>query len=478
MKSTNKAKILIILLCLTLVIQVTGCGETIVADNFTEEETTDETSEIVPEVEKRDFGGRTFRMLTRTKADTIHPNLNTDELTAEPINDAIYYRNRKLENDYNITFTEHLNTEPSGIARASILANSDDFEMITMRCIFSYQLAAEGLSYPVDELENINLDRPYWYSSINEALTLFGRQYFAAGAFNLTSYDFTHMLLFNKRVAEDFLIPNLYETVENGEWTYDLFAKYVSMVSGDVNGDSKLDENDRWGYLANGKQVPPCFWISAGVLSIAKDENDEPVIAYDSERFADVFTRIFEITRDTGAWYYNTDPEDVPPSSIRIFSADNALFMDCTFFFIEYLRNMESDFGILPYPKWDNNQEKYISRIEGCDLFIVPITAQDTDYVSLILEALAAESEKSVIPQYYEVALKGKYSRDDESAAMLDLIFNNRVFDFGDTIWCQHIRDGVFASMYMNDMRNIASRSAALNRVVNKLIQEAAEKFS
>lgn len=74
--------------------------------------------------------------------------------------------------------------------------------------------------------------------------------------------------------------------------------------------------------------------------------------------------------------------------------------------------------------------------------------------------------------------LRVKYSRDDESAAMLDLIFNNRVFDFGDTIWCQHIRDGVFASMYMNDMRNIASRSAALNRVVNKLIQEAAEKFS
>lgn len=473
-------KILAVLLCLTLVLlPVAGCAEKdSVTDSVDEYETVDETSETVLEVDKRDFGGRSFRMLTRDKADTIHPNLNTDELIAEPINDAIYNRNRKLENDYNITFTEILNTEPSGVARATILADSDEFDMITLRCIYSYELAAEGLSYPIEELENINLDRPYWYSSINDALTMFGRQYFAAGAFNLTSYDFTHMMLFNKSVALDYSIPNLYETVSNGEWTYDLFAEYVSMVSGDINGDSKLDENDKWGYLANGKQVLPCFWISAGTLSVAKDENDAPVFTAGSdERFAEVFMRIFEITRDTGAWYYNTDVADVPPSSINIFSADNALFMDCTFFFIEYLRNMESDFGILPYPKWNLEQDKYISRIEGCDLFVIPITVQDTDYVSLIIEALAAESEKSVIPQYYEVALKGKYSRDDESASMLDLIFSNRVFDFGDTIWCQYIRDGAFSSMYMSDMRNIASRSTALNRVVNKLIKDAAEAF-
>ena len=39
-------------------------------------------------------------------------------------------------------------------------------------------------------------------------------------------------------------------------------------------------------------------------------------------------------------------------------------------------------------------------------------------------------------PAYYEVALKKKYTYDDESVKMLDMIVDSRVFDFGYAYGC------------------------------------------
>ena len=151
--------------------------------------------------------------------------------------------------------------------------------------------------------------------------------------------------------------------------------------------------------------------------------------------------------------------------------------MDMTFYYIPDLRNMEADFGILPYPKYSAAQENYYSRIEACDLTCVPVTNSDLEKTSVILEAMACVSAEKVIPEYYEVALKSKYSRDSESAYMLDLIFNNRVFDLGDTIWCDDLRDGLFRIMYQDNDRNVVSQVTALEGALAEKIQEMSDAF-
>lgn len=44
---------------------------------------------------------------------------------------------------------------------------------------------------------------------------------------------------------------------------------------------------------------------------------------------------------------------------------------------------------------------------------------------------MAAESYRTVIPAFYETALKDKFSRDNESQHMIDIIIENVSFDFG-----------------------------------------------
>lgn len=183
------------------------------------------------------------------------------------------------------------------------------------------------------------------------------------------------------------------------------------------------------------------------------------------------------MTWDNDSWYANKSRDNSDPLLTNMFQSGKGLFMDMTFYYIESLREMEADFGIIPYPKYDEAQDEYYSRIEGCELSCVPITVSDTERTSIILEALACESAKQVQPAYYDVSLRTKYTRDEESQEMLDIIFDHRVFDLGDTIWCGDLRDGVFEGMFMNNDRAISSKFASMETVMNEKIKTSVEAF-
>jgi len=61
----------------------------------------------------------------------------------------------------------------------------------------------------------------------------------------------------------------------------------------------------------------------------------------------------------------------------------------------------------------------------------VPKSVSDPERASVIMEALAAESRYTLFPAYYDITLQRKFTRDDESAAMLDIIFGTTVYDTG-----------------------------------------------
>jgi hypothetical protein len=250
----------------------------------------------------------------------------------------------------------------------------------------------------------------------------------------------------------------------------------MKAVIADLNGDGILDINDRYGYAARHQDVLPVFWIASGVRSVTKDENDVPFFSAGDERFIDIFNRAFEICWDNKAWYKNTNPDaNVPSTSIQLFTQNQTLFMDCQVSFILQLRGMETDFGIIPYPKYDENQKNYYARGAFYDSFVVSRSHPDLARTSAVIEALNSESYKTVVPAYYETCLKTRNSRDDESEAMLDLIFGNLVIDLGDTIWVDKIRDAVFAGMFGGNNRNIASKLESMANSIQKDIDKILE---
>jgi hypothetical protein len=117
-----------------------------------------------------------------------------------------------------------------------------------------------------------------------------------------------------------------------------------------------------------------------------------------------------------------------------MFAAGESLFLMCHFLpALQELRSMEQDYGIVPFPKWDEAQTLYKTTVDGSfDVLVAPVTipAEELDRVGIITEALSAESWKNVLPVFYDVALKVKGTRDAESVEMIDTILNGRVIDF------------------------------------------------
>ena len=91
---------------------------------------------------------------------------------------------------------------------------------------------------------------------------------------------------------------------------------------------------------------------------------------------------------------------------------------------------MEIDYGIIPMPKMDDSQEDYVTYNFGTYYMAILLTAADPEMSAVMLEALNAESYKNVVNVYYDTALKNKYSRDEESRKMIDLINSKCFFDF------------------------------------------------
>jgi len=420
------------------------------------------------------YNGADFTLYTRQNQ-FFHSNITVEESTGDQLNDALYDRELAIEERLGLNISEIMSASSSdtGPLMSAIQAGDTTYKLGTVRCVYGAQYAAQGLAYDWDKMEYIDLEKAYWFDSINENLTFAGKRYFAAGSYNLTSYDFTHILMFNKGMITDLNLESPYDLVHNGKWTFDKFAEFGAAAKNDVNGDGKMDLSDTFGYMSGSKQIPPCFWIAAGQQGMYKNENDIPefTMATD-EAFNNLLIEIYELAYDTEIWYFETDGDNIPPTSTELFQQDQALMMDATFYYVDKLREMETDFGIIPYPKYTEEQENYLSRIEGCELPLIPasLSAEEAAMSAAFLEAMASYSAQYTIPTYYDVYLKVKNARDVESAEMLDIVFENRVFDLSDTIWCPEIRDGFIMSMFNANNRNLTSIMKKSTNSVQKAI--------
>ena len=138
---------------------------------------------------------------------------------------------------------------------------------------------------------------------------------------------------------------------------------------------------------------------------------------------------------------------------------------------------MESDFGIVPYPKWDESQPQYYSRVEAGTKTWGVLYIQDEILTGTIIEALSRDSHEHLIHTYYDVTLQLKLTRDDKSIEMLDLIRKTMTYDPGDTLFCDEVRNGIFSGVFKNNNTNLASLLASKSGSVQTAINEKNDYF-
>ena len=244
-----------------------------------------------------------------------------------------------------------------------------------------------------------------------------------------------YSLVFNKDLCRSLDLDMPYKYVLDGTWTLDVFNEYITNVNADMNGDGVMDYEDRWGYFSQDGNSFMMYFAGGGTV-VEKDSKGNYQIVMDSERNLQLAAKAVDISADKSktlmADGYVAANGNSWPAASSWFAAGGSLMRSSVFEPVprDY-RSMDTDFGILPYPKFDELQKDYVTLPEETSLmFAVPITA-NMEYTGLILESLAAESVSTVSVAFYDVCLNGKSVRDEESSAMLDIIFANKHFDIG-----------------------------------------------
>ena len=161
-----------------------------------------------------------------------------------------------------------------------------------------------------------------------------------------------------------------------------------------------------------------------------------------------------------------------------MFTGGQALFLLEYFKALPYFRDTKLEYGMLPFPKYNEEQSDYLSGISvwHTSFYALPEFASDAEFSGAVTESLAAHSETLVTPAYYEKTLVGRYVTDEESGAMLDIIFDNRVFDLG-LYYKTGSLNSTLIVMLRNKQSDFSSQYAKYANVAKLQLDQLKDKF-
>lgn len=469
---------------------LTGCagrtesGNETAATVATEQQT--ETTVLSDELPEKNFEGYEFRMLIRNDKGWIE-DMYAEELNGEIMNDAIFERNAAVSERFNVVFkvipSSNANYENDGVK--AILANEDAYDIIIphARASFDYALQELLLDWNKD-LPYIDLEKPWWDQDAKESLRINHKLFMMIGDISYKNLGATNAMLFNKKLFDDLGIEYPYQLVYDNKWTFDKFVEYAERGTADLNGDGKiLFTDDQSGYVTDEWIGPIQVLYSGNQRIVMKDENDLPYLSLNTPLTVEIYNAFFElIDGDAGhcAAWEGLDTSIASADGIYgKFINNQALFLDTNIRGTVFLRNMDANFGIVPWPKFNESIDKYYSNVDaGCNLIIVPITVSDTERTSIVLEALSAEGYRSVVPAYFNVALSTKYSRDEESTKMLEIVRAGRVYDLGYYNNNLGVMNSVGENMFVTKNRDFASFYAKNEKAAIKQLDKVIEVYS
>jgi len=427
------------------------------------------------------FDGHSYNIFQHS---AVYKDFQAEEITGEPINDADFERMSAVEDklDVEIEFFEMAADMRAGQTplATTVQAGTNDYDIGTLSAYSACNALVDRLLVDLNTIQNLDLTQPWWDQYCNEECTFVDALYFATGDISIGDNRQTFCAYFNKNIAEEYQLPNFYEMVDNGTWTIDNFRTQAEAMTAnldlDNDGNHVNDIDDNYGIWIWDDVMMGIINASDLKCCTINKETGAIELTIMSEKFLDAFNKFaaYAYNKDvTCAYQRNGYAADYGQIAFR---EGRGLFLLQNLGAATNFREMEDDFGILPLPKYDDLQERYISTAAswGMPFYVVPRNAYGAEEFArtgYITQLLAYESMYTMTPAYYDQTLQNKVSRDEESARMLDLIFASRGYDFG---WYFEI--GGYNETIMNMLRSYSLDFASAYQRSNKMASKVLKK--
>ena len=380
--------------------------------------------------EGKTFNGYGVNILGR-QSTTYSIDFEAEELTGEIVNDAVYNRNIKVEDELDIAL-EYIPSNASELGFNQDVVNSvraadGAYDLVSSYAYFGVSMAQENVLDNLHAVPNLTLTNSWFNQSFVNEMTLFDQLYFVVGDLTLTATDRMMITFFNKELAGNYYTgTDFYNLVYEGGWTIDYFNQLIGETWTDENGNGRRDGFDTYGFAVNTGSVPTDGLMSALRVRVAiKNEEGVPEITVYNDHTNNAFEKLRKL-------YYNTTGTGLNMDMGGKFVNETAIFlMACANFAIS-LRDFEPDYGVLPLPKYDEAQDGYYTTSQDAyNIVSIPTTCQNFEAVGATLDYLSCLSQESVYPAYFENNFQKQYMRSEQDSVMFDYIREGLEFNIG-----------------------------------------------
>ncbi|MBE6612389.1 MAG: extracellular solute-binding protein [Ruminococcaceae bacterium] len=472
-----------ILSLLLLCAMLSACGEAAVTDDTTTAADTTEPAEteLRPTLPDKTFDGRTFTVYTRDSANH-NGAFTTETETGDVLNDAIFRRMQTVSETLDVTFEEVKKTgdgEGNG-AKDAILSGDDAYQLLIIFSRSAIPMAGEELLMDWNDLPYVDFDQPWWVGANPKSLAVGNKIFVSIDNLTHDALGAPAGMIFNKDLFDQYNLTYPYQMVKDGKWTMDRMIELATQLSADLNGDSELKlTDDQFGVAATEWTCPQNVFVTTGQTIATVNADGLLELTLNTPRTVEMYEKYFTFAESD---CYSITKGDVTDMNNAV-RAGRVGFAEMSVYAISNLRDIDTEFGIIPQPKYDESVEGYRVNVGGhCNFLAVPKTVTDPEFVSAVIESICFENQKTVIPAFRERVLEGKVVRDEESMEMLDIIFESRVYDPGHLILPCFPGGGEFADIgnklvYRPD-HNFSSYYAANEKKVQSAVDKINETFA
>ena len=382
-----------------------------------------------------DFGGFTFRFTTTSDwVDEVGRWCTEKEIAVDsrdggtPIDTAVYDRNAVMKRLYNCNIEAVENT--SNLVGNDILNGTSEYA-------FACQ---QGGFYTVNSnfvnVKNLDLDMDIggWNVDFFDALTVtdnngIEKLYTIDGAFNLSTYRATWILMCNLDLYEQNFTESLFDIVASGNWTMDKMMELCAAVKQDTGDSVWTPGDDILGLMSTTYNVPALI-TSAGLQFVQRDENNALITGADIIKAGNAYAvaeKICEFYKD--GWMYTGGYTEAQNQ----LEAGKTLFIGEVMDVLERMKDNEAlNVTAVPQPKFSADQDRYLSYVNGKGTtYGVSKNACEGNYemVADFLNLFVFHSDKIVIPAFKNT-FGSIYCQNERAPEMLEQIMNGRSYDF------------------------------------------------
>ena len=397
-----------------------------------------EPGETEPQFSTNKYDGDTFTVYARTKQSSYSAvYIVVDEQDGDLVNDAAYKVCCNVADRFGVTLQLKEASDPSSSIKADCAGGDLDYDIVLDRRSGLANRAIEGSLQDFNAL-GIDLSAPWWDANCVRDLTIKGKNFIMANSVSIAKVQGIRFFYFNKQMIQDYNLQDPYELYDKDEWILDTFLELVKGVSAPTSDGSLgtyglvLETGDSNGIYMH--------MLTGSGITYGKTDEDGAIVCTVGDQLDKIdqfFEKVNTVFKDSSCVL--TMDEAVKADTLGeasgittnkydksrgLWSYGHFLFTHTSIAPSSQFTEMVDDYGVMPNPKYDKNQENYAHKCDRHTLiWAIPNSKEvNMQKVSDVMDFWAYQAEKEVIPAYYDMTIKTKRVKEVKASEIIDVV--------------------------------------------------------